>query len=78
MSKLSTVFLFTYDIKVLKKLALLVTQGTQVALVFRKQGLVLHHFIFNSYLREATFFRTIVPFVEHLITYQASSHIFVF
>ena len=44
MSKLSAAFLFTYDRRVLTKLALLVTQGTQVALVFRKQALVFHHF----------------------------------
>lgn len=74
MSKLSTVFLFTYDRAVLRKLVLLVTQGTQGALVFRKQSLVLHHFIFNIYHRETTYFTTIIPFEEHLIAYEASSH----
>ena len=71
-------FLFAHDIKVLRNLALLVTQGTQVAPVFRKQGLDLHNFILNSYLREATFCITIVPFVEHLIAYKAPSHVLCF
>ena len=70
--------LFAHNIKVLRILALLVAQGTQVAPVFRKQGLVLHDFILKSYLRETTFFITIIPFVEHLIAYKASSHVLCF
>lgn len=46
--------------------------------MIRKQGLVFQHFIFNSYLRETTFLIIITPFVEHLIAYQASSHILSF